>query len=91
MGALVSWQIHPDVVSRRLGDTVVLVNLADNAIYELNRTGARTLELIASGSVFDQIVTQLSREFEADPATIAGEVERLVSELMASGLIGKAT
>ena len=42
-----SWLVNPDVVSRRLGDTVVLVNLADNAIYELNRTGARTMELDA--------------------------------------------
>lgn len=86
-----SWHIHPDVVSRRLGDTVVLVNLTDNAIYELNRTGARTLELIASGTAFDQIVRQLASEFGADPAAIAGEVDHLVNDLLASGILNRAS
>ena len=86
-----SWQVNPDVVSRRLGDTVVLVNLADNAIYELNRTGARTMELITAGMTLDQIVAQLTAEFASDAATVSMEVERLAGELSAAGLISRTT
>lgn len=85
-----SWLVNPDVVSRRLGDTVVLVNLADNAIYELNRTGARTMELITVGKTLEQIIEQLTTEFASDRATVAGEVERLVGELVAAGLIRRS-
>lgn len=87
----VSWRVHPEVVSRRLGDTVVLVNLSDNAIYELNPTGARALELIALETTFGSLVEQLAAEFAADPATIAGEVEHLVDELMGLGLITRSS
>jgi len=85
----VTWLVNPDVVSRRLGDTIVLVNLADNAIYELNRTGARAMELITTGAAIDQIVSQLSSEFAADPQTIADEIGHLVGDLEAAGLISR--
>ena len=84
-----SWLVNPDVVSRRLGDTIVLVNLADNAIYELNRTGARAMELITTGAAIEQIVSQLSSEFAADRKTIADEIGRLVGDLEAAGLISR--
>jgi hypothetical protein len=83
----VSWQLHPEVVTRRLGDTVVLVNLTSNAIYELNSTGARALELIQTGAGRDELVSQLAAEFTADRSTIVGDVERLVDELARAGLI----
>ena len=87
MDAPVSWQVNPDVVFRRLGDTVVLVNLSDNAIYELNPTGARAIELMASGATLDETVVRLADEFAADPAMIAGDVGHLVRELEARGLM----
>jgi hypothetical protein len=87
MDPLVSWQVAPEVVARRLGESVVLVNLADDAVYELNRTGARTIELIQSGSTYDQILRQLEEEFSAARATLENDVTRLVGELVAAGLI----
>jgi hypothetical protein len=83
----VSWQLHPEIVTRRLGDSVVLVNLSNNEIYELNPTGARALELIQTGAGRDQLVDQLAAEFAADRSTISGDVDRLVSELEQAGLI----
>ena len=87
MDPLVSWHVAPEVVSRRLGESVVLVNLADDAVYELNRTGARTIELIESGSTFGQIVEQLVAEFSAEPVAVETDVIRLVGELVAAGLL----
>ena len=87
MDPLVSWQVAPDVVSRRLGESIVLVNLVDDGVYELNRTGARTIELIQSGSTYDQIIRQLAEEFSSDRDILEADVTRLVGQLVAAGLI----
>lgn len=60
------WQLNPQVVSRRVGASSVLVNLDSNAMYELNTTGARMVDLLASG-VDDLALPgqlQLARRFE---------------------------
>ena len=82
-----SWQLHAEVVARRLGDSVVLVNLTSNEIFELNKTGARALELIQEGVGRDELVARLSTEFEGDHSTIARDVDRLVGELEHAGMI----
>ncbi len=69
-----SWQLHPEVVARRLGDSVVLVNLTSNEIYELNKTGARALELIQDGLGRDELLVRLSAEFDGDRSTMAGDL-----------------
>ena len=81
------WQLHPEVVARRLGDSVVLVNLTSNHIYELNKTGARALELIQNGVGRDELVAQLSSEFDGDRSAIAADLDRLVGELEQAGMI----
>ena len=82
-----TWQLHPDVVSRRLGDVLLLVNLTDNAIYELNGTGARAVELIESGAGRDQVVTSLSEAFVDQDGRIAADVDALIARLEAAGLL----
>ncbi len=86
-GRRVNWQLHPEVVTRRLGDAVVLVNLTSNEIYELNSTGARALELIQAGAGRDELVAQLAAEFAADRSTVGDDVDRLVGELEQAGLL----
>lgn len=77
----------PHVISRRLGDETVLINLQSNRIYELNRTGSRLWELLADGSVEDACA-RLATEFEVDVPTLTTDVNCLVQALMAEGLLG---
>jgi hypothetical protein len=84
---LVTWRLHPDVVSRRLGDVLLLVNLTDNAIYELNETGARAVELIQEGAGRDEIVNALQQTFIAEAGTVAADVDGLIDRLEAAGLL----
>ena len=81
---------QPDVVSRRLGEQLVLVNLSDNGIFELNRTGARVWELLQETSVQDELIARLGTEFEVDQATIAGEVEALLQAMLSRGLVSRS-
>jgi hypothetical protein len=76
-----------DVVARRLGDAVVLVNLATNRIYELNATGARIWELLSEGRQVAEIARVLEEEFESEGIDIQREIEDLVARARAEGLV----
>ena len=77
----------PDVVSSRLGDAGVLVNLRTNRILELNATGIRIWELIGEGQVVSGIARQLLEEFDVAPEQLQAELLRLVADLVREGLV----
>ena len=80
---------QPDIVSRRLDDQTVLVNLRTNRIFELNRTGARMWELIGEGSSESQVVERLLAEFEVPQEQLEREVRTLLDSLLDEGLINR--
>ncbi len=80
------WTLSPDVIARRVGHSAVLIQLGTNRIYELNRTGARILELISDGCDRSQIQETILREFDVDAVQLASAVDDLLSLLSAEGL-----
>jgi hypothetical protein len=76
-----------NVVARQLGDSAVLIHLATNRIYELNPTGARIWELVGAGTTIDAVLNTLRAEFDAPVETVESEVDDLVRNLMAEGLL----
>jgi Coenzyme PQQ synthesis protein D (PqqD) len=80
---------QPDVVSRRLDDRTVLVNLRTNRIFELNRTGARFWELLGEESSESQLVAGLLEEFDVPQEELEREVRALIDSLLEEGLIGR--
>jgi hypothetical protein len=76
-----------DVVARQLGDSAVLIHLTTNRIYELNPTGARIWELVGTGTTIDAVLNTLRAEFDAPAETVQNEVNDLVRNLMAEGLL----
>jgi coenzyme PQQ synthesis protein D (PqqD) len=81
------WQLNPQVVARRLGAASVLVNLDSNAIYELNVTGARVIDLLASGVDDLALPHQLRAEFDDVGESVQSDVRRLLEDLRMAGLI----
>jgi hypothetical protein len=77
----------PDVVSSRLGEAGVLVNLRTNRILELNVTGIRIWELIGDGQTVSGIERLLQQEFEVAADDLQREVLRLVADLVREGLV----
>jgi hypothetical protein len=77
----------PDVVARKVGDQVVLVDLSTNRFYSLNSTGARLWELVGSEPDREVIRRQMREEFEVDESELAENIDRLLSELIANGLL----
>jgi hypothetical protein len=80
-------RLNPDVVWRRLDDEVVIIHLSTNRIYALNATGAALWETLAAGSAPAEVESRLRKEFEVEPTQITGEVDGLLGELIAEGLV----
>src|SRR5947209_6066646 len=76
-----------DTVARRMDDQYVLVQLQTNRIYQLNPTGARLWELLEAGHDLQQAQQQMLLEFDVDEERIRNEVNTLVGELVAKGLL----
>lgn len=85
-------EIRPskDVVSRRVGDEIVLVHLQSEEMYSLNQTGARAWELLGEGHDQDSIEATLSDEYAIDRNEARRELERLIDELESSRLVERA-
>ena len=78
---------NADVLSKRLEQAAVLVNIATNRIFELNETGTRAWELICQGLHADDIVRHLVDEFDVQPSRAADELNELINQLRAEGLL----
>jgi hypothetical protein len=78
---------HPDVVSRQVGEELVLVHLKTNRIYSLNRTGTRLWELLGSGCGREALERQLLDEFDVDEAQLREEIEGRLAEFAREGLL----
>ncbi|HYJ86507.1 MAG TPA: PqqD family protein [Pyrinomonadaceae bacterium] len=78
---------NPNVIFRRLGDEIVLFDLASDRFYELNGTAARFWELLNAGNDVTQIQEQMLVEFAIDPEQLAGEAAALLDSLRQEDLI----
>jgi hypothetical protein len=77
-----------DVVSRRVGEEVVLVHLKTNRIFSLSPTGARFWELLSDGRGRREIEAQLLDEYEVSREEVSAEIDALVKALQGEGLVG---
>ncbi len=80
-------KLSPDVVFRDMDGEAVILDLHSGAYFGLNEVGTRIWQLIAGGSDEQAIVTTVASEYAAEPATIARDVEHLLTELRTRGLI----
>ena len=61
--------LGPEVISKRLGETSVLVDVRTTRIFELNRTGTRVWELLPEGVAEDQRGASSGRGVRCGPCT----------------------
>lgn len=81
------WEPGEDVLARRIGDELILVNLRTNGISALNRTGARFWELLVARRDLDDTREALLEEFDVDPDELDRELAALVGALTAGGFV----
>ncbi|HSI52905.1 MAG: PqqD family protein [Ramlibacter sp.] len=79
--------IPGDVMARRVGDETVLLDLASGNYYGLDPVGARIWQLLSDGKTLAQACEVLLAEYDVTRAALEQDVERLVAELGAKGLL----
>lgn len=82
-----SVQLSADVIFRDLEGEAVLLDLASGRYFGLNPVGTRVWTLLDGGATVDGVVGAISAEFEADPDEVTRDVDELLAELMARGLL----
>ena len=80
---------NSEVVSRKLGDRLVVVDLRSNRIYELNRTASRIWELLDDGSDKTELEETLLKEFDVERSVLSQEIDRTIAQFSSEGLIGE--
>lgn len=83
------YKIPERVVHQRLGDEMVLLNLETGYYFGLNPTGARLWELISEGQGLEDAGPVLMAEYDVDERVLNVDLENLVGELLARGLIDR--
>ena len=76
----------PSVVTRKTGNEYILVpianNIADmNSVFTLNETGAFIWELIDGKRDLEEIIMELTKEYEIDEATAKEDVMSFVDKM----------
>jgi hypothetical protein len=84
------FSIPKHVLSRKLDDEMVLLNLDSGEYFGLNDTGTRVWELLADGRSREEVIDRLTDEFEVTVEIAAGHVTALCDELLEAGLLSKA-
>lgn len=86
------YQHDPNIVSRLIGDEMILVPIRQNVgdmdnIYTLNETAARIWELMDGKRDLAEIHQQLLQEFEIDAQQAESDLLELVTGLLEQGAI----
>jgi hypothetical protein len=74
-------------MARQVGDETVILDLASGTYFGLDPVGARIWQLIGEGVGLDDICETLLAEFDTARETVTHDVNRLIGELQAQGLV----
>ncbi len=77
----------PDAVSSLVGGETIVLDFASNRFFTLDEVGGRIWALIAERGTFGGILEGVVAEFDVEAGLAKADLERLLSELAARGLV----
>lgn len=83
----VAVRITPDVLHQQMGGETVLLNLANEKYFGLDLVGTRVWQLLNETQSANDVVTRLTEEYDVPTEQLRADVERLITELVAAGLV----
>ena len=86
-GADARYEPAAGILSRKVGDEIVLVDLDGELYFSLNPSGSVAWGQLAAGSSFDTAVAAVVEAFEVDPTVARADLSDLVAELVDTGLL----
>jgi hypothetical protein len=82
-----TFQIPKQVMTRQVGEELVLLELASGTYFGLDPVGARIWELLSEGHSVDDICATMQSEYDAAADVLMQDVLNLVETLTSKGLI----
>jgi SAM-dependent methyltransferase len=84
-----TFAVSDRVVSRRVGNEVLLLDLSTGVYQALNETAARMWSLLQDGASIESIAATVAAEFDIDPQTAETDARALLAQLLAARLIAR--
>lgn len=85
-----TFRVSERVLSRSVGDEVLLLHLSSGVYHVLNETAAHVWGLLERGGGVSTIVAAVASEFDVDPECAQADVSALVARLQEASLIHRA-
>jgi hypothetical protein len=79
--------IAEDVLSRRVGDETIILDLETERYFGLTGVGTRLWQLLDDGMSFDRAVAVLSEEYGVDAAIVERDIREVLDDLLGSDLV----
>lgn len=79
--------VPDDTLMRELEGESVLLNLANEKYYGLNKVGTRMWNALEKSASIQAAYDQLKTEYDVDPQRLREDLEKLIEQLQAQGLI----
>ena len=84
-------RIADNVVFRIIGDEAVIQNVATRACFCLDRVGTRMWQLISDHQSREDVVAALLEEYEVEEEELRRDVDDVIRQLVAKGLVKTET
>jgi hypothetical protein len=81
--------ISPDVVFERVGDEIVLLEIAEGKYFSLNSIGSHIWELLVKTGDARAVLDQVHEEYDISYESLTRDFERFLGELGEKGLVSK--
>jgi len=81
------YRASPDVLTTRVGDEIVLVDVKTDQIYSLNGTAARIWELVSSDRDRAEVERCVMAEFDVAATELAEAIDDIVGTMTRNGLL----
>lgn len=82
-------RIPEEVLTSKVGDETVLLNLQTGMYYSLDPVGTRFLELLQRNSRLDEVHHALLEQFDVSTAKLEADLLKLSQDMLARGLLVK--
>ena len=78
---------QPPVVAEAIDGEVMIINLDSGAYYSVSGAGATVWKRLVEGETTAALVADALSRFDVDGATLAGDVDRFVADLVTEGVL----
>ncbi len=80
-------EISEDIVFRIIGNEAVIQNVVTGVCYNLDKVGTRMWQLMWDYRSTEDVIAALLNEYKVEEKQLRGDVDRLIQQLIAKGLV----